>query len=186
MKQGKIVFIGKSKRGKNITLRYVEATDAEALCQYINTLSQERTFLRFQGEQVTLEDEIAYVNGQLELIQQHQAVLLVALCDATIIGVSGVDTKDMVERHVGVIGISIAQGYRGEGIGRMLMDAVLKEAEKHISELQIVVLDVFSNNTAAIAMYEKLGFVVYGRLPNGIRHRDVFVDNIKMYKTVKR
>ena len=31
-------------------------------------------------------------------------------------------------------------------------------------------------------MYEKLDFVVYGRLPNGIRHGAVFVDKIKVYK----
>ena len=110
--------------------------------------------------------------------------MLVALCDTTIVGVAGLDMKDMAERHVGEFGISIAQGYRGEGIGTLLMDAVLKEAEKNIPELQIVVLDVFSDNTTAIAMYEKFGFVVYGRLPNGVRHGDVFVDRIKMYKNV--
>jgi len=184
MKPGKIVFVGQSKQGKNITLRYVEETDAEALCQYINTLSQERTFIRFQGEQVTLEEEVAYVEGLLEQIEQHQAVMLVALCENTVIGASGLDMESMAERHVGVFGISIAQGYRGEGIGTLLMDVVLKEAVANIPELQIVVLDVFSDNTTAIAMYEKLGFIVYGSLPNGLRHNAVFVDNIKMYKNV--
>jgi len=186
MKQGKTVFTGQSKQNKIITIRYVEDTDAEALCQYINILSQERTFMRFQGEQVTLEDEIAYVTQQVELIQQKRAVRLLALCDTTIIGSAGITMKNMIERHVGVFGISIAQGYRGEGIGRLLMDAVLKEAEEHIPELRIVVLDVFSDNAPAIAMYEKSGFVVYGRLPMGFLHGDVFVDNVRMYKNVQR
>jgi L-phenylalanine/L-methionine N-acetyltransferase len=135
---------------------------------------------------MTLGEEIAYVEEQIERIHHHLTVELVALCDNAIIGISGIDMKDETERHVGVFGISIAQGYRGEGIGTLLMDAVLKEAEENIPELQIVVLDVFSNNTAAIAMYEKFGFVVYGRLPNGVRHNDVFVDEIKMYKNVRR
>lgn len=185
MKPGKVVFVGTSKSGKNITLRYIEETDAGALCSYINALSEERTFVRFQGEQITLEQEVAYINWQIERIQQNRTVQLVALGDTTIIGVSGIDMKDTAEKHVGEFGISIAQEYRGEGIGKLLMDAVLKEAEANIPELRIVVLDVFSDNTTAIAMYEKAGFVVYGRLPNGIKHNDVFVDNIKMYKKVQ-
>jgi RimJ/RimL family protein N-acetyltransferase len=179
------MFVGKSRQGKNITLRSVKDTDAGALYQYINTLSQERTFIRFQGEQITLEEENAYLKGQVERIHRHQTVQLVALCDTTVIGVAGIDMKDKTESHIGVFGVSIAQGYRGEGIGTLLMEAVLKEAEENIPELQIVVLDVFSNNTTAIAMYEKFGFVVYGKLPNGVRHNDVFVDEIKMYKNVR-
>ncbi len=186
MKPGKIVFIGKSKQGKTITFRYIEDTDAGTLCQYINTLSQERTFIRFQGEQMTLGEEIEYVKRQIERIRQKLTVQLVALCENTIIGVSEIDMRGMAERHIGVFGISIAQGYRGEGIGILLMDAVLKEAVENIPELQIVVLEVFSDNTPAIAMYEKFGFVVYGRLPNGLRHNDVFVDAIEMYKNVQR
>jgi putative acetyltransferase len=186
MKQGKIVFIGKSKQGKRITLRYIKDTDAGMLCQYINTLSQERTFIRFQGEQITLGEEIGYVKRQTQRVRQKRTVQLVALCKNSIIGVSELDMRDMAERHVGVFGISIAQGYRGEGIGTLLMDAVLKEAVENIPELQMVVLEVFSDNTAAIAMYDKFGFVVYGRLPNGLRHNDVFVDAIEMYKNVQR
>jgi len=50
MEQGKIAFEGQSKHGKNIVIRYIQKSDAEILCNYINTISQERTFMRFQGE----------------------------------------------------------------------------------------------------------------------------------------
>jgi RimJ/RimL family protein N-acetyltransferase len=176
---------GKSKQGKNITLRYIKDTDAGILCQYINTLSQERTFVHFQGEHMTLEEEMVYINGQVERINHHRTIQLIALCDNTIIGIAGIDMKDKVEKHIGEFGISIAQGYRGEGIGTLLMEAVLTEAAENIPELQMVILDVFSNNTTAIAMYEKFGFVTYGRLPNGIKHNDIFVDTIKMYKKIR-
>jgi RimJ/RimL family protein N-acetyltransferase len=185
LKQGQFVFAGKSKQGKTITLRYIKDADAESLCQYINTLSQERTFIRFQGEQVTPEEERAYINGQVERINHRRTIQLVALCENTLIGIAGIDMLDKIEKHIGEFGISIAQEYRGEGIGTLLMDAVLKEAEANIPELRIVVLYVFSNNTTAIAMYEKFGFVTYGRLPDGIKHNDVFVDNIEMYKKIQ-
>jgi hypothetical protein len=70
MEQGKIVFEGRSRQGKSILIRYIQKNDAEALCHYMNTLSEERTFVRFQGEQLTLEEETAYINSQLQRIEQ--------------------------------------------------------------------------------------------------------------------
>ena len=37
---------------KKIYFRYLVATDAEQMWEYINTLSKEQTFIRFQGEKI--------------------------------------------------------------------------------------------------------------------------------------
>jgi RimJ/RimL family protein N-acetyltransferase len=184
MEQGKIVFEGLSRQGKSILIRYIQKNDTEALCHYMNTLSEERTFVRFQGEQLTLEEETAYINGQLQRIENNQTVHLVAFCEGTLVGVAGLDMKGMAEKHVGEFGISIAKTYRGKGIGSLLMETVLKEAEANIPQLRIIMLEVFSDNTLAIAMYKKLGFVEYGRLPKGVLHNNDYVDTVYMYRKV--
>ena len=66
MEQGTIVLEGRSRQGKSILIRSLQQNDAEALCRYINALSSERTFVRFQGEQVSLEGERAYIASQLQ------------------------------------------------------------------------------------------------------------------------
>jgi RimJ/RimL family protein N-acetyltransferase len=150
----------------------------------MNALSEERTFVRFQGEQFTLEEEAAYLTVQLQHMEHNQAIQLVALCEGSIVGVADVNRKDLVEQHVGVLGMSVAQPYRGEGIGALLLETVLKEAAAQIPHLRIIVLEVFSDNTLAIAMYHKFGFVEYGRLPEGILHHQAYVDTVYMYRKV--
>src|SRR6266516_1625185 len=131
----------------------------------MNALSEERTFVRFQGEQLTLEEETAYITGQLQRMEQNQMVQLVAFCEGTVVGVVDVNMKDLVEKHVGAFGISIAQPYRGEKISTLLIKTVLKETATQIPNLHIIMIEVFSDNTIAITMYKKFDFIKYTRLP---------------------
>jgi RimJ/RimL family protein N-acetyltransferase len=181
----KIVFEGLSKKGNKIIIGYLTKDDARVCCDYINALSKEKTFIRFQGEQTSLEEEIKYVNIQLEKIAKSQAVTLLAFCDNKLIGHSSIDMKDRTESHEGLFGISIAKEYRGEGIGKKFMEMVLKEAEKYIPQLRVITLGVFGDNPLAKNMYEKFGFKEYGRLPNGSLHKEKYIDHIYMYKNVK-
>lgn len=181
----KIVFEGKTKKGTSIVIRYPNQEDAQEMCDYINTLSLEQTFIAFQGEQNTLESETKYLNELLEKIEKRKAVLLLVFCDGKLIGNSGIDLRDKAMSHEGVFGISIAKDFRGEGIGKILMTHVLEEAEKNLPELKIITLGVFSDNDLAYEMYEKFGFKEFGRLPKGIKHKKEYVDHIYMYKNVR-
>lgn len=186
MESGHIIYQGKTLKGSDIIIRYPDKNDAQLMCDYINVLSQERTFIRFQGEAISLEDETKYLNSQLEKIAKKEAIQLLAFCSQQLIGISGVDMKDKVDRHVGVFGISIAKDYRGEGIGSMLMKLVIDEATANIPQLEIITLGVFSNNSLALEMYRKFGFTEYGNLPNGVKLANNYVDHIYMYKLVKK
>ena len=53
--QGKIVFEGKSNKGTNLLIRYASENDASLMLDYLNTISQEQTYIKYQGEKVTLE-----------------------------------------------------------------------------------------------------------------------------------
>lgn len=182
--QGKVVFEGQSEKGKHILIRYPTKDDAKEMCDYINVLSKERTFIRFQGEQVSLEHEKKFLNSQLERIAKNESVQLHVFSGNKIIGISEIDMKDKVEKHVGALGISIAKEFRNEGIGSLLMRLIIDEAIKNILQLKIITLGVFSTNSLAINIYKKFGFVEYGDLPNGVKLGEKFVDKIYMYKEV--
>ena len=183
--EGKVVFEGLSDKGNKILIRYPTKDDAQIFCDYINILSKEKTFVRFQGEEVSLEDETKYLNTQLDRISKKQTVELIVFCNNKLIGISSIDMKDKTESHEGVFGISITKEYRGEGIGKKFMQLVLEEAEKNMPQLRIVTLGVFSNNPLAKSMYEKFGFKEHGRLPKGSLHKGEYVDHIYMYKNVR-
>lgn len=179
-----IIYQGKSKKGKEFIIRYPVSGDLHSMLEYINTISKEQTFIAYQGEQVFLEDEEKYLEDVLSKIKNKKAVQLLAFYDGNLIGNSSIALKDKVSAHEGVFGISVANGYRGEGIGKKLMEIVLSEAKKHIPELEIITLGVFANNPQTIKMYENFGFKEYGRLPNGIIYKGRRVDHVSMYKNL--
>lgn len=182
---GKVVYKGKTKSGEDFIIRYPTPDDAIGMCEYINILSKEQTFIRFQGEQESLENETKYLLTQLERIESGRSVQLLIVQGDRVMGNSSVDMKDKTESHEGVFGISIAKKLRGEGIGKLFMKLVLEEAEKNLPKLQIITLGVFGDNDLAYSMYQGFGFKEYGRLPGGSKHKDKYVDHAYMYKRVK-
>jgi len=181
----KIVFEKQLNETEQLTIRYPLASDAVALTEYVNALSREQTFVRFQGEEMSLEAEIEFLLDLLERIASRKATQLVALINEQIAGFSGIALKDKIESHEGVFGISISAQYRSRGIGKILMELTLNEAIEQLSELKIVTLGVFETNVLAQKMYQKFGFKEYGRLPKGVKHKNSDPDHVFMYKEVR-
>ena len=67
-----------------------------------------------------------------------------------------------VTRHVATLGIAVAAGARGRGIGTALMGEALRWSRS--VGVEKIVLSVYPHNTGAIALYRRFGFVEEGRL----------------------
>lgn len=180
----KIVFQGKSKTGKDILVRYPQASDAKEMLEFINTLSDERTFIRYQGEHETLESETTFLKGRLDAIENKKAVHLLAFCEEKLIGGTDIHMLDKTERHIGVFGLVVHKNYRSFGVGEILMNLVLEEAKKELPNLKLVTLHVYEPNIIAQNLYKKMGFKEYGMLPEGVYRRGTFENAILMYKKV--
>lgn len=83
-------------------------------------------------------------------------------------GIEAVGTKYKV-KHRAELGISVAKEFWGLGIGWALMNACI-ECARNAGYVQLE-LNVVAENTRAIAMYERAGFVEYGRNPKGFHSR---------------
>lgn len=180
----KIVYKGKTKTGKEILIRYPQTGDLKKMLNFINEISDERTFIRYQGEHQTMESEEKWLKGRLEEIDNKKAVHLLAFSGNLLVGSSEIHLRDRTEKHIGVFGIVIAKTFRGEGFGKILMDLVIKEAVKELSGLKMITLEVYSTNEIAKKMYKKIGFVDYGLLPKGITRNGKFEDAVLMYKNI--
>lgn len=182
MDQGKIIFQGETKTGRKLTIRYIKSDDVQILTDFINKASQEKTFITFQGEILSIEDEEKYVQSKIEAINKKEGVTLLAFIENNLVGSSGIELETKIKSHQGVFGIIIDHDYRGEGIGKNLMTVVIKEAIKNIKGLKIITLEVFGNNPIAHSLYKKMGFREFANLPQGLQYRGNFVDEILMYK----
>ncbi len=180
-----IVFEGKTKQGRQIIIRYPHESDLMEMTQYINTLSKEQTCIRFQGEQMTIEGEERFLDQVLKDVEAHKVVYLAVFYQNALIGTSTIRMGENIEKHIGSFGISIAQGFREEGIGTLLMECVLNEAKQKLTNLRICTLSVFATNERAKHLYEKFGFKEYGTLPKGIQYKGDYIDHVYMFKTIK-
>lgn len=183
--QGKIITKFSLQDGREIIFRYPKREDAPLMLDYINTLSKERTFISFQGEQLTLEEEIERLQKILEKIENKRAVQVLVFCGDQLVGISDITMRDRCEKHIGGFGISLAKDFRGLGIGKKLMQTVLDLAVQNIPQLKIMILSVFSDNPIALKLYQELGFKKYGILPGGILHADHIDNHIYMYKRIR-
>lgn len=168
----------------HILIRYPNSTDAEIMCNYINTLSEEKTYITYQGEKIELIDEEIYLKDQLNRIVKKESVQLFLFVNGKLAGISSIDLGKRVGEHVGIFGISIIKEYRGKGMGKLLMELTLKEAKENLPKLKIVTLEVMAINSNGIEMYKKFGFKEYGKLPEGNKYKGEYVDVRSMYKKI--
>ena len=81
-------------------------------------------------------------------------------------------------RHVADLGLMVAMSHRRQGIGTALLEAAVDWA-RHAGVTKLE-LHVFPWNTAAIALYEKFGFVREGYRKDHYRRGDGYVDAVLM------
>lgn len=178
------IYQGRTKKGKEIVVRYPVMSDLVGLMDYMNIISNEQTYIMYQGEQLTLKYEKKYLADFLKKMKKGEAVKLLAFHNNNLVGVSDIVMQERAANHVGTFGLTVAKNYRGEGIGKLLMNLVIEESKKRMRKLKIIQLGVFGNNGIACSLYEKLGFSRFGVLPKGVYHKGQYVDHIYMYKKV--
>lgn len=122
----------------------------------------------------------------LRAVRRHpDAEIFVAEADDRIVGRLSIarDTHP-ASRHVADLGLMVAQGHRGQGIGRALLEtAVAWAREAGVRKLE---LHVFPHNEAAIRLYERFGFVREGYRKAHYRRGREYVDAVLMAYQVER
>ena len=86
--------------------------------------------------------------------------------------------------HVANAGFMVSAATRGHGIGRTMAEHCLGEARR-LGFRAMQFNYVISTNTAAIHLWEDLGFEIVGTLPSAFRHPDKgYIDVHVMYRSL--
>lgn len=110
-------------------------------------------------------------------------LLVVAIEEGHIIGMLDAAIHSNLQRsHCASFGMSVLNEYRRQGVGSALLTELLLWAKKH--QLKRIELEVFSNNLAAIKLYERAGFQVEGAKKEAVRVDSGFVDLLQMTRLV--
>lgn len=89
----------------------------------------------------------------------------VAELDGKVVGNLGLEVyANPRRRHAGTFGMGVHDAYQGRGVGTALLETALDLADNWLNLLRIE-LTVYTDNAAALALYEKFGFRIEGTSP---------------------
>ncbi|MBP1857930.1 GNAT family N-acetyltransferase [Rhizobium herbae] len=95
---------------------------------------------------------------------------LVAERDGVILGAAGLHRQAGRRHHAAMLGMSVHDAHHRQGIGKALLSELIDAADKWLNIVRIE-LTVFTDNAAAIALYQAAGFEA-----EGIHHAYAFRD----------
>ncbi len=135
----------------------------------------------------TNQEEIPHRKNRFESNVTHQeSFIMGAFDDEALVGMVGFLKLEKIKiQHKGIIwGMFVKPHIQGRGIGSKLMKNTLEKAAQ-INHLQQINLDVNAENQAAIRLYEKMGFIAFGREKNALFVNNKMYDTILMSKIIK-
>ena len=138
-----------------VTIRAAEPDDAEGLALLLNapgvmagTLQLPFTSVEYRRE--WLDD------------QPRGSYQLVAVVDGRVVGTLGLQVPQAPRRsHTASFGMAVHDDFQGQGIGSALLKAMLDLTDNWLG-LRRLELFVYTDNPAAIHLYEKFGFQIEG------------------------
>lgn len=156
--------------GRTCVIRNGAEQDAEAVLSNFILTHAQTDFLTTYPEETTftVDQEKEYLKKKSD---SDCEIELVAEVDGKIVGTAGVDLIRAAEktRHRASFGISIEQTFWGVGIGWALTSACI-ECARAAGYSQIE-LEVVADNKRALELYQRAGFVEFGRNPRGFLSR---------------
>jgi RimJ/RimL family protein N-acetyltransferase len=185
LKKGGTHSVFKTSDGKSITLRPLRRGDLDALLSFVNGLVREKkknrelAVVSFERT-MTRANEKAFLDKTLLNLAKRRGVSVAAFDRDRLVGhcdIAGRASSD--ERHTGMLGIIVADGYRGVGLGEEMVGMALAQASK--LGIWAIELEVFATNASARHIYEKLGFRTFGTIPKKVIRDGKFIDVVGMY-----
>jgi len=162
------------KDGRRVVIRPSRLRDADSLLRNVNLIGREEIYIMV--DRVPNLDEERQWLGTFDGVR---TILLVADADGEAIGSADCHGGTYAKtHHVGGIGIAIRDGWRGVGLGRILMERILEWMRAR--GFKKAELAVFATNGRARRLYESLGFQEEGVRRRHVRIRDEYDDEVLM------
>ena len=158
------------KNGMECRIRNGRESDGKAVYDNFQLTHGQTDYLLSYPDENSFdpEQEGRFLKEKEESEREAELVAVVGDTVAGTAGIEAVGAKYKV-RHRAELGISVAEEYWGLGIGTALLQACIQCA-KTAGYTQLE-LNAVAENQRAISLYQKAGFVEYGRNPKGFRSR---------------
>ena len=169
-----------TKSGHELVLRSALPEDAEQLLYMTKTILGESDFniTTIEEFRFTIDQEMEWLE---DVMETPGHITIVAEYGFELVGLLNfhLDPRKRMKHH-GSLSINISRAWRGQGLGRSMLQTLITWAQ-HEPGIEKLMLEVFSTNTRAIALYRSLGFQQEGHLVNQIKMApNIYVDVLLM------
>ncbi len=171
-----------TKSGREVQIIEPTTEWLDEITRWTNIIAKEDTFLTFDpGKVIIKEDEEKWLKHQIVCKEKGTGLLFWAIYNNQIIGSVDIHRGSSIrDYHIGTVGLIVDQNFRNDGLGKFLLNLILEKATE--LGIRTAILQVFSDNETGLALYQKAGFIEYGKLPDGLWRKNHFSDDIFMYK----
>lgn len=176
------------KNGWEVCIHTPTEKDVPMVLDYLKEVFRDDRFFATTAEEA---EQWQVPEKELEIIQKNyqddNKVMLVTEYNGQIVSFSNIHAGERKRnQHVGQIGISILEQYRGIGLGTVVMQTMIDWSAAH-PVIEKLALGVWSKNERAIRLYEKMGFIEEGRKVKEVKYADgTYDDCICMYRFVEQ
>ena len=163
------------KDGRGVLLRPPSIDDAGGLVELNNSVLNEdldidkRPFLNIMEATAMLHD-------LLKRISKGELLACLALVDSRIVALATVIKLSGCSSHVGEFGVGVMKGYRGIGVGKLLLNQMIVVSRE--SGVKILLARSFKTNTVMRRLLNVYGFEEVGDLPKIYFSRGQYVNQI--------
>ena len=173
------------KDGRTLLLRSLSPQDAQQTLHVLRKTAGETGFMmRYEDEWSITEEQERESLAKTEYAPK--ALMLGAFADGRLVGIANfkpVHPGDRA-RHRAGMGVCVLRSHWGLGVGTALMKTAIHAAET--TALEYLELSVAGQNGRAKAMYDKLGFIQYGRQTRAMKYRDGHYDDLILMQLALR
>jgi len=164
-------------------LRKLEIKDAEGMLEWMHDVEIQKNF-RFNTDNKTLEDVIGFIAAAVTEPIEGKSIHFAIADDETdeYLGTISLKDVDLVAKNA-EYAICLRKKAQGKGIGTEATNEILKKAFYSFG-LERVYLNVLAENTGAIQLYEKCGFIYEGEFRNHLFLRGNY-KSLKWYSMLK-
>lgn len=158
----------------DVIVRLATPDDAEAILEYLRIVGKESDNLLIDenGVPFTAEQEADFI---ARINSSENSRMLLAWSQEKLAGVASIQGNGRKRiAHRGEIAISVRKDFWGAGVGSMLMKELIHFAKS--IRMEVLSLEVRSDNTRAIRLYEKFGFTKFGTFRRFFKIRGEYHD----------
>lgn len=171
-----------ARNGQEVILRTPVFADLNDMLELINSLVEERAEIS-RAEKVTRDEEAVWLPKMLSSLEKDELFFLVAEVGGRVVASSDIHVLGGYEKHVGVLGIIVKNGFRDLGVGTEMMKTMMEQARA--LGLKVLTLQAFATNKRAIHVYENVGFVETGMVPRKHFKENQYIDEVIMTKLIQ-